>query len=372
MRSCPVGSGSTKESVTRTRLPALNNLTFSTRKAARSAPAGRFVLATCQSCGFSHNQAFQSELVVYDENYDNYVESPVFKTYYEDLVQLIRRRFELENGTVYEIGCGSGELLKILCAVVPSVSGVGIDPSCEDTQDGNFCLTNGTVEDVRVDSDARLVILRHVLEHIEDPVAFLKKLRDIFPRSSFFIEVPDFNWTLRNGAFWDLTYEHCNYFTLSTMCLALEMAGFNVVEQGRSFGDQYQWTICNSSNRGVSLAADTTLNLAAVETYLELEAVRFETAFSASEAADHFVLWGMAGKGVNLAALLAEDQIAGGVDMNSAKQGRYAPVSGVQIYSPEWLNSLRAATVLVMNPIYLDEIGDLIKRLEIQANLITI
>lgn len=371
MGFCPVCSGPTKVFVRRNRLPALNNLTYATREAARSAPAGRFALATCQSCGFSHNEEFQSELVIYDENYDNYVESPVFNAYYRDLAQLIRKRFELENGIVYEIGCGSGEFLKILCAAVPSASGVGIDPSCQDTQEGNFRLINGTLENVDVDRDARLVILRHVLEHIDDPVAFLETLHQVFPRAPFFIEVPDFDWTLANGVFWDLTYEHCNYFTLPTMCFALRSAGFNVVEQQRSFGGQYQWAICDPTTRSVPPNRDANSDLAAVEAYSELEVARFETVCSLFEGTDHFVLWGMSGKGAILAALLPEGQVAGGIDMNIAKQGRYAPMSGVQIHPPEWLNSLGATTALVMNPNYLDEIGNLIQRLDIQVDLIT-
>ena len=373
---CPICGGSTETSVERESLPVLNNVTYPTRDAARSAPVGSFALATCLACGFSHNRGFEPNLVAYDENYDNHVESVVFDTYYSDLVRLIIRRFKLSDGTVYDIGCGDGQLLKVLCEAAPNVSGVGIDPSCHPTQDGNFRLIKGTPDEANLLPDARLVILRHVLEHIDDPVEFLTRLREEVPDAPFFIEVPDLNWILTSGAFWDFTYEHCNYFTLPTLRLTLETAGFSVVEQHRSFGDQYQWAICRpADNRPPpqkNRVGNADSELAAVQAYLAVEADRFATISELAEGPDHFVIWGMSGKGVILASLLPEGVVSGGIDMNRAKQGRYAPTSALRIHSPGWLNSVGGSTVLVMNPNYATEIGNLVERLGANARLITV
>ncbi|MBT7596728.1 MAG: hypothetical protein HN559_17625, partial [Gemmatimonadetes bacterium] len=160
MKVCPICGGSADVSVRRKSLPVFNNVTYPTRDEARCAPVGRFALATCRSCGFSHNGDFDPDLVTYDENYDNHVESAVFDAYYGDLVRLMSRRFELDSGTVYDIGCGNGEFLKVLCEAAPDVSGVGIDPSCRPTHDGNFRLTNRTADNASFLPDARLVILR--------------------------------------------------------------------------------------------------------------------------------------------------------------------------------------------------------------------
>jgi len=376
MKVCPICGGSTEVSVRRESLPVFNNVTYPTRDEARCAPVGRFALATCRSCGFSHNGDFDPDLVNYDENYNNHVESAVFDAYKGDLVGLMSRRFELNGGTVYDIGCGDGEFLKVLCEAAPDVSGVGIDPSCHPTQDGNFRLTKGTPDEASLLPDARLVILRHVLEHIDDPVGFLTRLREAAPDAPFFIEVPDFNWILTNGAFWDFTYEHCNYFTLPTLRLTLETAGFSVVEQHRSFGDQYQWAICRPADNRPSSQKNRVGNadseLAAVQAYLAVEADRLATIIELAEGPDHFVLWGMSGKGVILASLLPEGVVSGGIDMNRAKQGRYAPTSALRIHSPGWLTSVGGSTVLVMNPNYATEIGNLVERLGANARLITV
>ncbi len=375
MQVCPICGESTETSVRRESLPVFNNVTHPTRDAARSAPTGSFTLATCRSCGFSHNMDFEPDLVTYDENYDNHVESAVFNTYYGDLVRLLIGRFELDDGTVYDIGCGNGEFLKVLCRAAPSVSGVGIDPSCHPTQDDNFRLTNETFENAGFRPDARLVILRHVLEHIDEPVNFLTRLRKEVPDTPFFIEVPDLNWILANGAFWDFTYEHCNYFTLKTLRVTLEMAGFYVVEQQRSFGDQYQWAICWPATHRApppTRAGNADSELAALQAFSAVEADRFATISKLAGRPNHLVLWGMSGKDVILASLLPEGLVSGGIDTNRAKQGRYAATSGIQIHPPDWLTSVGSSTVLVMNPNYVGEVHNLVERLSANARLITI
>ncbi len=42
-----------------------------------------------------------------------------------------------------------------------------------------------------------------MLEHVPDPIAFLRSLRDTLPSGvPFFLEVPDLDWILEAGAFW--------------------------------------------------------------------------------------------------------------------------------------------------------------------------
>ena len=64
------------------------------------------------------------------------------------------------------------------------------------------------------------MICRHTLEHIPHVGEFLESVRawslanDDAP---VLFEVPDTGRILREGAFWDLYYEHCSYFTHTTL-----------------------------------------------------------------------------------------------------------------------------------------------------------
>jgi len=59
------------------------------------------------------------------------------------------------------------------------------------------------------------IILRHVLEHVQDPVAFLVNIRDSNNgNGKIYIEVPCFDWICRHRAWFDIFYEHVNYFRM--------------------------------------------------------------------------------------------------------------------------------------------------------------
>jgi hypothetical protein len=70
-------------------------------------------------------------------------------------------------------------------------------------------------------------------------------------------------------------------------------------------------------------------------------------------------IWGMATKGVMLSNILPGGLVAGGVDMNRGKQGRFVAGSGIEVHGPDWLLTRPAeSAVLVMNPNYAGEIAE--------------
>ena len=63
------------------------------------------------------------------------------------------------------------------------------------------------------------------------------------------------------------------------------------------------------------------------------------------------------------ATLGLTDEIAGAVDINPHRQGYFMPGTGHQIFGPDDLVEMKPDAVIVMNPIYKDEIAaDLEKR----------
>lgn len=84
------------------------------------------------------------------------------------------------------------------------------------------------------------------------------------------------------------------------------------------------------------------------------------------------VVWGMATKGVVFASLVGADRLAGGIDINPKKQGKFVPGTGLEVHHPQWLRDLqdRPLTLVVMNPNYSQEIRKQLEELEIQAQLV--
>jgi SAM-dependent methyltransferase len=373
LRDCPLcGQPDPAPSVFRQSIPVFQNVTYPTAPEARAAPTGGFVLSTCRSCGFSYNGRFDPGLAEYDESYDNHVESAAFKEYYRRIAAMLVSRVGLHDGSVYEIGCGQGEFLKELHALAPGVRAVGVDPACRATSQPNLEFINGYFDPARARDDAKLLIVRHVLEHIAQPVQFLRSLREGMPNTPLYVEVPDLDWIFDNRSFWDFCYEHCNYFTTQSLAAACAEAGYSVLFQNRSFGDQYQWALCLPGGA----AGD---RIPGHEAWAKAEAYAAEEANSIAQVAQlarergGVGVWGMATKGVLLCSILDADLVCGGIDMNPTKQGRFASGSGVKINPPDWLATQPPGrTVFVMNPNYLTEIAGTVERLGASVTLETI
>lgn len=327
-------------------VPVLQNRTFADADEARRSARGDVVLVQDVHSGIVHNQAFDPDLLVYDSNYQNeQAHSVQFQAHLDDVERVIARHFA--GRSLIEVGCGKGWFLETLIARGYRVTGV--DPAYEG--DNPTVVKAPFTRDLGLRGDA--VVLRHVLEHIPDPVAFLGEIAAANQGGQIYIEVPCLDWIAEHRAWFDLFYEHVNYFRLADL---LRLFG-TVHESGRLFGGQYLYVVAD-------LATLRSHERVTAEPFV------FPEGFSAGiEGAERRVrampgrvaaVWGASSKGVIFSLLLQRRGVSIGyvVDINPAKQGRYLPVSGLRVSSPaELLEHLpEGADLFVMNSNYLDEI----------------
>ena len=84
-------------------------------------------------------------------------------------------------------------------------------------------------------------------------------------------------------------------------------------------------------------------------------------------------VWGGGSKGVTFLNALGDlVPIEEVVDINPRKQGMYVPGTGQRIVAPEFLRRSRPEVVLVMNPVYREEIADQIAALGVEAEIQTV
>ena len=92
-----------------------------------------------------------------------------------------------------------------------------------------------------------------------------------------------------------------------------------------------------------------------------------------NERGQRAVIWGSGSKAVAyLTTLGIGDGIAYVVDINPYKHGMYLAGTGHKIVPPEYLQDERPDVVIVMNPIYCDEIRQDLDRMDIAAELIAV
>jgi len=351
-------------------VPALCNEFHSTAGAAQAAARGQVELSLCAACGLIANTAFDETRFSYTPEYDNALErSATFRRYTDELAARLVERYVPTHGEVVEIGCGSGHFLTTLAELGDNCAR-GFDPSY-DARRGRI-PRRGTVEitnepyRAELGAAADLVVCRHVLEHFDDPAALVRSVGDALGDGVAYFEVPDATFMLDEFAFWDVIHEHRSYFGGPTLRWLFETAGLEVLDTGRSFGGQFLWIEARRAPSPITPQRPDTTNLPAAMS-------RFARSFHqrvaqwrlelAAVDPGRVAVWGMGAKGVMFLNLVdPTGRIAGAVDINPTKHGRFVPGTGQRVIGPDKLAVLDPEMVVVMNPVYRAEIEQLLTR----------
>lgn len=327
-------------------LPVLQNRTFADAASARASTSADVVLVQDPHSGLVFNAAFDPRKLVYDSDYQNeQAHSGHFKAHLEAVEQIIARHFGSKS--LIEVGCGKGYFLEQLRSKGFNI--VGIDPAYEG--DNPHVIKAPFTPEAGLSAEA--VVLRHVLEHIPDPQAFLHTIAQANGGGLIYIEVPCLDWILEHRAWFDVFYEHVNYFRIDDF---RRLFGA-VHEVGHLFGGQYLYVVADLGSLRSNLPAPDSQVQVPGDFQHSIERALSIAKVSPGQALG---IWGAASKGVIYSLFLQRagvtvDQI---VDINPAKQGRYLPLSGLRVSSPqEALQALpEGAHLFVMNSNYLDEI----------------
>jgi SAM-dependent methyltransferase len=357
------------------------NVLWPTSAEARSAERGDISLALCDGCGLIWNTRFDPGVLAYDGTYENSLHfSGEFQRYSRELIGRLTHAHDVAGGRVAELGCGKGEFLAQLCETA-GCTGIGFDPSYAGESDGRAAGRLSFVRELfGPDSDldgATLVVCRHVLEHLEDPVEVLALVRRALgdTPATLYVEVPSGEYLLREAAIWDVIYPHVTCFTGSALAEVLQRSGFHPTNHGYSFGGQYLWMEASNIPAGTS-PTDGALGSATTA------AIRFGDRLAAKVegwsnrlelllAEQSVVVWGAGAKGTTfLNAIAAGESVEYVVDVNPRKHGKYVPGTGQRIVAPESLSEQQPGTVVVMNPIYSDEIRQALRELGCNADLV--
>jgi SAM-dependent methyltransferase len=367
---CPVCQfAGTTPFLRRAGMPVHQNLLLASRNLARSTVRGDLELAVCERCGFVFNLAFDLAKLGYGEAYDNTQTcSPFFQSYVDGLVQHLGESRGVRHQRIVEVGCGKGRFLRQLVGGAETGNtGLGFDPSYQGpTEDlgGRLRFERSYFGSHHTKVEADVVICRHVIEHVPDPVALLRDIRLAVasrPEVRLYFETPCVEWILTEQVVWDFFYEHCSYFTAGSLSTAFERAGFAVDEVRHVFGGQYLWLEARLGEFDPTLLPDPGDIFGLATNWTANEQALVERARSGVERAraqGPVGVWGAGAKGVTLVNLIDPDAstIVCVVDLNPNKQGRFVPGTGHAIVAPDKLRELGVVTICLMNPNYRHEV----------------
>ena len=356
------------------RVPVQSCLLSASADAASGIAYGNIELIACNQCGLVFNRAFDPQTQEFSPYYEETQGfSPAFQRFSESLVADLDTRWNLLDRTVIEVGCGKGEFLDLLSAR-SGCRGLGIDPAYDPERRPSLAGDAVRYEQRLFSADdiGRLrgdyLVCRHTLEHIGPVNQFLELIRQACLAGRIrevFIEIPESERIFAEGAFWDIYYEHANYFTETALAHAMHEAGFEVLTMQRLFHDQYLGVYA----RPVESVHDQSMpvNMPSSDKLHETLALwRKRLAEMAAPA----VIWGSGSKGVSFLSHADRDHnVAAAIDINPFRHERYMPGSATPILSPESLKDIDPAHIIVMNPVYLEEIAAQVKALGLSPEI---
>ena len=204
----------------------------------------RFGLLCCTDCGLIVNPA------IFSPNADEALNKEAFGEGYDTGRSLWVRAFEaLKNrrylanlrrtgvtgGKMVEVGVGTGSFLTAACNAGFKVEGCDLSaPFCRRVQQATGIPVHNVPLDQLPQGAYDVVAMHHVLEHVADPVGFLRVARErLKPGGVLHLAVPNVAcWEARLRGWNSYEPYHMLYFEPRTLLRAAEAASFQVLHLG--------------------------------------------------------------------------------------------------------------------------------------------
>jgi hypothetical protein len=391
--ACPACAAPAPEAFIRLAgLPVHGTAVFTTPDEARAVTTGDQELALCGTCGVVFNRAFDmSKLDYTGEHEESQHLSPRFAAYAAELSGQWVQRHGLRGAHVVEIGCGAGDFAaELLRAGVGTVTGIdphfGPDRVPADLAE-RLSAVPAFYSPRMVEPGTAAIVCRHTLEHIPELAVFGSDIMAGMRAAGvpvLLAEVPDLGRILTDGAFWDLQYEHCSYFTPDTLAGYLRGLGFDVLDVRTTYTDQY---VVAEAAPARHPAPSGEPGPAAELDRLHLLCEGFATHTlgriahwgswldDRAAAGERVVVWGGGAKGLTFLNMLRDHAaaVSAVVDINPGLQHHYIGGLGLPIVAPHDLVPAPPRTVLLMNPVYAGEVRSLLDELGLHTTeLITV
>jgi SAM-dependent methyltransferase len=209
-----------------------------------------FSLYRCFQCGFLQSFEGDGAEVFYRNLVDTaYSEGYAYRMFQVESIFRLARPDLSPAGRLLDIGAANGMLLEYATRQGYAVE--GIEPSewlCQEALSRGIAIHCGTFPDSRCLGPYDIVTAIDVLEHVTDPMAMLRGIREsLSPQGRAILVTPDVSSLvarLMRKKWWHYRIAHLSYFNRITLKIALESSGLSPIRFHRPpwvFSVEYLW-----------------------------------------------------------------------------------------------------------------------------------
>lgn len=307
----------------------------------------------CVACGHVYNTQFVYARVPYSTRPNlMFNRGAAWAEFLSGVLDRLAARLP-QDALVVELGHGDGAFLCALAARRADVRCIGFDPHGSERCEGRVDLRRAILEPETIPAQgAQFLIARHVLEHLERPLAMLERVAYATAMRGrtieAYLEVPCIDRALVAKRTVDFFYEHGSQFTTRSFLTMLDRAGARVVEHGCGYDGEVVWAIASLAS-----AADVLDRAREAETFrvVTRDAVarvraQLDELFASGKTV---VVWGGTGKCAAFMLRYGVDAVrfARVVDSDTEKVGTFVPGTGQAIVDAASLDGSSVDVVLV-------------------------
>jgi len=331
---------------------------------------GELDIVMCKGCSHIFNRAVDPAIfsLIYSENHPSGIPNTkgVFDRYHGILAKAISVE-SCKGKVVLEIGASDftfSELLlekgaKKVVAFEPSDLCHNENPDIIHVRE-NFSADLVPADAGKID----LVIMRHVLEHMTEPVSIIREISNTLEVGSrLYVEVPNVTDILEKKRIYDFFYEHISYFSQKLLEDLLHLFGFDVLRYTELAKGQHFGLLCQKRE------TPGKVDISKLKTVIPKREEHFNSLRShvlafKGELADIFksnkniAIYGAGAHAIivtNLLNLTSQD-VRFMLDLSKFKEDKYTPLSHIIIRVPTEEIVKEVDAIVIIASLHQDEI----------------
>ncbi len=150
-----------------------------------------------------------------------------------------------KNSTCLEVAPGSGDMVNALAHEVKFI--YTVDPSLVSLEIENVNnlkhiqgFFNYDILKNKLEHKIDFIIFRHLLEHVNTPLDFLKNIVKILENNGIiYIEVPNIEEFIKHGRFYEIFNDHCGYYQKNVLINILQTLGCEFIDEIFLYREQH-------------------------------------------------------------------------------------------------------------------------------------